>query len=86
MKLWQGNDFTPVCGSVHWGVSAQGVLCQGSLSGGLCPEGSLSKGVSVQGSLCSGFFVQGRESLPRGGVSLSRGSLSRGSVSGRPPV
>ena len=39
MKLRQGKVFTPVCDSVHGGVSVQG---------GLCP------GVSVQGGLCQG--------------------------------
>ena len=41
--------------------------------GGLCPGGSLSRGISVQEGLCQG-------------KSQSRGSLSRVSLSGRPPV
>ena len=54
-KLWEGNMFTPVCDSVHTGVSVQeGDLCLGkaslSRSGILCSGGgSLSLGVSVQG-------------------------------------
>ena len=37
-KLQEGNVFTPVCDSVHKGVSAQGGLCpRGSLLGELGP-------------------------------------------------
>ena len=45
-KLRQGNVFTPICDSVHTGVSVQG--------------GSMSRGVSIWGSvwggLCRGVF------------------------------
>ena len=44
-KLREGNDFTPVCDSVHRGVSVQGVSVQG---GSLSSECSLSMGVSVR--------------------------------------
>ena len=87
-SLGQGNVFTPVCDSVHRGVSVpacttghmtggQGGLC----SGGSLSRGPLSRGVSVQGGLCpGGDSVQGvsvQGGLYPGG-SLSRGSLSRG--------
>ena len=51
-KLWQGNVFTPVCHSVHGGVSVP-VCTTGHMIGG-----SLSRGVSVQGgSLSRGVSV-----------------------------
>ena len=93
-SLGQGNVFTPVCHSVHRGVSIPacttgrmtgGSLSRGSLSrgvsvqGGLCPGGSLSRGVSVQGgSLSRGISVQG--SLSPMGVSI-KGALCPGGVS-----
>ena len=91
MKLRQGNIFTPVCDSVHRGVSVPGSLSQGGLCpgpggslsgglcpGGLCPGGSLSREVSVQGALCPG-------SLCPGGF-LSRGVSVQGSLcQGDPP-
>ena len=56
-KLQQGSVFTPVCHSVHRGVSdpacttghiTRGVSVQGDLCPGrLSPSGSLSRGVSV---------------------------------------
>ena len=57
-SLGQGNVFTPVCHSVHRGVSVPACIT-GRMTGGLCPGGSLSggvpvQGVSVQGSLCPG--------------------------------
>ena len=42
-KLREGSVFTPVCHSVHRGVSVHGGLCLGGLcSGGLCLGVSLS--------------------------------------------
>ena len=64
-KLREGNVLTPVCDSVHSGVSVQGRgLCPGgSLSReGLCPGGSLSRE-----GVCPGR-VSVREGLRRGGV------------------
>ena len=68
-KLREGNVFTPVCDSVHRGVSVQGVLC---------PGGFLSRSVSVQGGLCpvglcpglAGGLCLGREVFCPGGVSV----------------
>ena len=78
-KLWEGNVFTPVCDSVHGGVSLSRVsLCPGwvSVQGalypwGLCPGGSLSRGVSVQGVSVQGVSVQGGGSVQ--GVSVQGG-------------
>ena len=58
-KLWQGNVFTPVCDSVHWGGLFPGqYLSGGPYPGGLCSVGfclgggrSLSMEVSVRWSL-----------------------------------
>ena len=87
-SLGQGNVFTPVCHSVHKGVSLSQHASQVTWQVGLYPEGSLSRGhlsrlisvqgVSVQGvlcpeGLCLGVSVQG--------VSFQLGSLSRGSLS-----
>ena len=47
---------------------------------GLCPGGSLFRG-SLSGGLSRGVSVQGSLSLSRGYLSLSRGSLSGGSLS-----
>ena len=61
MKLREGNVFTPVCHSVHSGVSVQGGLCpEGSLPGGSLSGRSLSMGVSVQGGPCPGGPLSGR--------------------------
>ena len=72
------------------GISVQGVSVQGGLSpggGGLCPGGlgsggsvsmgSVSMGSLSMGSVSRGIFVRG---------SLSTLSLSRGALSGRPPL
>ena len=88
-KLWEGNVFTPVCDSVHGGVSLSRVsLCPGwvSVQGalypwGLCPGGSLSRGVSVQGVSVQGVSVQG--GLCPGGL-CPGGSLSWGICQGDP--
>ena len=77
IKLQEGNGFTPVCHSVHRGISVQGVSVQwGSLSnGGLCPGclcpgglprmGSLSRGVSVHGEgVCLGGLCPGGSPPP----------------------
>ena len=80
-SLGQGNVFTCVCHSVYWwgGIS---VWCH-FLSDCLVPcsfgRVSVSGPMSLLGSLCPG---EGAVCL---GVSLCRGSLSRGSLSGRPP-
>ena len=81
-KLWEGNDFTPVCHSVHRGISVQGGLCPGVSvqRGGLCPGGSLSGGLCPGGSLSRGS-LSGAVSVWRGlcpGGSLSRGVLCLG--------
>ena len=92
MKLRQGNIFTPVCDSVHRGVSVPGSLSQGglcpgpggSLSGGLCPGGLCPGGSLSRGGLCPGGSMS-RKSLSRG-ISV-QGSLCPGeSLSGRPPM
>ena len=56
-KLREGDVFTPVCDSVHRGISVQG-----SLSGDLSPGISL-EGVSVQDGLCPGGSLSGRPRL-----------------------
>ena len=72
--------------SVQEGVSVQGDLCLGGLClcpGGLCLEGLCPGGLILGGQ---GVSVQGGGgSLCRGhGVSVQVGSLSRGSLPGRP--
>ena len=97
--LFTGGVSVPACttghmtrgGSPSMGVSVWEGLCpRGVLSRGVSVQGeSLSRGVSVwgvsvQGGLCLGGFCL--ESLSEGVfVSLSGGSLSEGSLSGRPP-
>ena len=55
LSLGQGNVFTPVCHSVHGGVSIP-ACTTGRMKGG-----SLSRGVFVKGDLCPGeVSVQGR--------------------------
>ena len=79
-KLRQGNVFTPVCDSVHRGVSVQGDL--------FSKEGSLSKGVSVQGALCPGGLCLGGGGLSRGvsvwGISVQGGLCQGGLCQGDP--
>ena len=59
-KLWQGNVFTPVCHSVHMGVSVPacttGHMTRGLCAGGVSVQGGLYLvGVPVQeGGLCPG--------------------------------
>ena len=65
----QGNIFTPVCDSVHGGVSVQGR--------GLCPGGGVS--VQGEGSLSRGGF-RGSLSGVSQGVSLSRGVSVQGGL------
>ena len=84
-KLREGNVFTPVCDSVHRGVSVQGVslsrgvslqwgvsVCRGSLSGGEF----LSRGLCPGGFCPRGLSPEGVS--VQGGGHLSRGVFSRG--------
>ena len=93
-KLRQGNVFTPVCNSVHRGVSVPacttGHITRGSLSRGTSVQGSLSRGSLSReslGGLCLGVSVQevSVQGVSIQGVSVqgsfSRGSLSVGSLS-----
>ena len=71
-----------------WG-SPWGSLPRGSLPRGSLPRGSLSRGVSVQGGLCSDEVSVQRSlclAVSVQEVSVHRESVSRGSLSGRPPV
>ena len=78
-KLRQGNVFTPVCDSVHRGISVPA-----------CTTGHMFKGVSVWGDLCPGgsLFRKG-DLCPDGSLSCGGlfpgvsvwGSLSRRSLS-----
>ena len=94
-KLRQGNVFTPVCHSVHGGVSAQHAAHdQGGLLGGSLSGGSPSRRVSPGGSLSRRACLSGRGvSVWEGGVCPGGGCLSRRGVSvqgvsvqGRSPV
>ena len=96
-KLRQGNVFTPVCHSVHGGVSAQhaahdqgGLSGGGSLSGGspsrrVSPGGSLSRRACLSGRGVSvqGVSVQGRSPV-QGGL-CPGGLCPGGSQLGIPP-
>ena len=53
-KLLEGNVLTPVCDSVHGGVSVQGR----SLSRGVLSRGVFVQGVSFQGGLSKGVSVR----------------------------
>ena len=82
-KLRQGNIFTPVCQSVHKGVSVPacptGHMTRGSLFGGLCLGGGLCPGVvSVQRGLCPGGFLS--KGLSVQGVSVQGGLCPRGGL------
>ena len=74
-------------GSLFRGVSVQGGSLSGSVSAqeaGFSVQG-VSGGISVQGVSVQGVSVQGVSA--RAGLCPGvRGSLSRGSLSGRPPV
>ena len=87
-KLREGNSFTPVCDSVHRGVSVQGGVSaqggslskgEGSLSKG---EGSLSKGEGSlsKGDLCPGALCPRGVSVQGGGVSVQGVSVQGGSL------
>ena len=78
MKFRQGNVFTPVCDSVHRGVTVQGVFCPGAVDylGG--HQGHVPPG-SKFFHFHAVFGTPHRKimDLPLWG-SLPRGSLSRG--------
>ena len=93
-KLRQGNVFTPVCDSVHKGVSVQGGVSVGGVSvRRSLSRGSLSRRVSVQGSRSLSRSLSRGVSVPVQGVSVQGGlctcpgglcpggSLSGGSLS-----
>ena len=90
-SLGQGNFFTHVCHSVHWGVGFPACIT-GQMTRGVCIQGvlhqggSASRGVCKPGGICiQGFCIGGSASRGIGqtpkhyGIrSISGGSASRG--------
>ena len=90
-SLGQGNVFTPVCHSVHQGVSVP-ACTTGHMTGGSLSRGSLSRGVSVQGVSVLGVSVWGVsvwgtsvQGDVQGGF-CPGGLCPGGSLLGRPPI